>query len=276
MKIKYEKLDEDERDVLHCQYAGQHKPQPCVMEYDPISKRVSFWYDSNIGGICRTTDSLHNMTLSWGVAPGLLPRVANEFVETISHLLLEISAEYRQEWDGNNHVGLLTTKGGAISVKIEMAIDDLERDPTNFVQVWKASDWFEAIRDEHVEKTISGMPKTGLKSEVENDPPDDDNIVIVDFDDYVDDCFRLADQCVSDIVEYEIDRIGVELEQEVRGMAVRFWDDYASVVIPWSDAKVALKEMREFSSDRSGESIHSEFWGHKTILKQWPENFKGA
>lgn len=130
---------------LYKKYDRQSRPQPCHLELYPATGDVYCDFDGEIGN-SMPASVWHGRTLQWSI-PCLTGEAAVRLMEDLTPLLERIRAGHTVSWNGSNHVGSLNDDAREASSEIEREIEALDGD--DVLQVWEASDWYQALGGAH-------------------------------------------------------------------------------------------------------------------------------
>lgn len=144
IKINLDNIVESESKApLYHHYAGQLEPQPARLYLDQTGNAWLDW-SGEIGGAI-PADQWHHRTLSWGVSPYLSKQACLDLLEdeNVLTLLTRIHWGHSVEWDGSNHVGVLTDDAAIAVEELQEYLDDRYSYSAE-AQVWDAAEWLRA------------------------------------------------------------------------------------------------------------------------------------
>lgn len=125
-------------DVLYHRYHSQTSPQNCYIELDLREETLLADYDSEVGNAVPFT-VFHGFERRYPI-PSLTGSAADELMRQIAPLADRILADWKQVWNGNNHVAQLGEDAQAAEEEIaaEIGYDpgDRDTDPADMVTVW--------------------------------------------------------------------------------------------------------------------------------------------
>lgn len=139
-----------DEDALFCQYPGRQM-QPCVLTLDLDNGDLSARYDPELSDGARP-ESVFNGRILWVPIPCLTGTAANRLLEEVAPVAQQILDGAEIQWDGSNHVGVLSPDAlMAYEVLIERCDpQNSSWDDGDTVSAWDAGNWFSTESAEQV------------------------------------------------------------------------------------------------------------------------------
>lgn len=143
---------------LFHRYPRETSPQPCYVELDTRGEgKLSASYDAIIGsGVPMAV--WNGVVLRWKI-PALKAEAANALLDEIAPLAERIVDGAEVVWDGNNHVGRLTTEDARIAYDAIERLCEMSGGEGAEVSVWEASDYFEPCGHGHGDARLASIAR---------------------------------------------------------------------------------------------------------------------
>jgi hypothetical protein len=150
-----------EPDALHCQYPGQNRLQDAYIQLDLETGIMSADYNGEIGGGIPFS-VFHGRTRRWTI-PVLTADAANSVMEDWVPTAQRILDGAEIEWNGHNHVAVLTDDAREADEILGRAMDAGELDDLPNVETLNADDWYSGVSRSEV------ISQAGITGETTDD-----------------------------------------------------------------------------------------------------------
>lgn len=153
---------------LYMRYRRQSSPQPTHI-YLERDGRVTADVDGEIGGAV-SHDVWHGITRRYKLpSPYMTAEAINAAIDALAPLLARVHDGHSVAWDGSNKVGKLTDDALDAEGEIERYLDGIDPSEGELVTVWDASEWFDPIRSELVNRMVAGETDEQIEAWLEQD-----------------------------------------------------------------------------------------------------------
>lgn len=165
---------------LYNRYSRQTNPQPAYV-YLTEDGDVGADYSGEIGNSVPMA-VWNNRTLHWGVKSDINGNLLADFLENEARPLLEkVHEGHEVDWDGNNHVGLLSDEAKIAAEQLQDMLDNLWQNGEG--GVWKVDSWLDGVG--LLENWPEGIPLATAIADIESSASEENVVLDGDIEEYL-------------------------------------------------------------------------------------------